>query len=124
MKASAVAVGGLVAVAIAAAVVFNMYKAPKASDETVHPSDKTISWVCVAQDETHDFTMTVGELAKAKEIVCPECGSHEVFRALPCPKCGRHYPIGQYNASPTHCMYCNEPLPGAGINVFHGQEGH
>lgn len=124
MKTSVVAaVGGLAALGIAGAIIFSMSKTPTETTQTAHPNDRSVYWVCIGGDEFHDFEMTVGELAKF-DGHCPECGSEEVFRALPCPECGRHYPIGSYNASPTHCKYCDAELPGGTINIFHGQEGH
>lgn len=96
------------------------------TNDPTHPLNQSSEWVCLAQDETHDFTLTVREIAEQSDtgVTCPECGSGEVMRALPCPECGRHYPVARYNASPKYCLYCNAELPGADISIFHGQEGH
>lgn len=123
MKKAAIFGGALAVVAIAAVVSYFLTVSPRKQTHT-HPSDMSTQWVCIAQDEPHDFLITVRDLAKAGGVTCPVCGSDEVFRALPCPKCGKFYPIGQYNASPTNCMYCGEELPGKDVSTFHSHEGH
>lgn len=122
---SSVVVGGAVALVLIASVVsyFTTVSTSRTS-KNIHPSDMQTMWVCVGQDETHDFTITVRDLAKPGGVVCPVCGSEEVSRALPCPKCGRYYPVGRYSASPTNCMYCGEELPGKDVSTFHSHEGH
>ncbi len=124
MKSSTMIAGAVVAVAALAGVMYSISMPKQSKQQSVHPNDVITQWICVAQNETHDFSVRVGDLAKAEEFKCPECGSIEVFRALPCPKCERFYPIGRYNASPSNCLYCGEVLPGSSINIFHGQEGH
>lgn len=122
MKASALVAVGVAVVALASVVGY-LSVTPKDTSKSTHPSDQVIHWVCVAHKETHDFSLTVSQLAKGN-IVCPVCASEEISRALPCPKCGRHYPISRYNASPAFCTHCNEPLPGADISTFHDHGGH
>ena len=65
------------------------------------PGDQIRLWICLAEQEPHDFKMTVSEEAKMNGVVCPVCDSIEVFRAGACPTCGRYYPIGRYNATAT-----------------------
>lgn len=122
MKSSLIVGAGALVVAAAAIVGYISMKPHKAKQSS-NPSDRMSQWVCVAKTETHDFNIRVGDLAKVS-VVCPDCGSTEVWRALACPNCGRHYPVGRYNASPEFCAHCNEPLPGATVDVFHSHEGH
>jgi len=123
MKSSAI-IGIGIAVVAAASIVGYISTRPPATDSTsADPNDRMSQWVCVAKTETHDFEIRVGDLAKI-DVVCPVCGSTEVWRALACPNCGRHYPVGRYNASPEFCAHCNEPLPGAAVDVFHSHAGH
>lgn len=125
-KVLSIVLGVLVLAAIAGAVIVSTLK-PSTDRDLAHPLDMVQLWICLAQDEPHDFSMTVRELAEhsGKSVHCPTCGaSEELSRALECPECGRHYPVGRYNASPTHCLHCNAELPGAEINIFHGHEGH
>ncbi|GAB5496824.1 MAG: hypothetical protein Phyf2KO_19040 [Phycisphaerales bacterium] len=125
MKTLSIVLGLLVLVAIGGAV-FVLTMGPGNQSDSTHPLDTTQLWVCLAQDEPHDFSLTVRELAAVSKVgvACPTCNSEEVSRALECPGCGRHYPAGRYNASPTHCLHCNAELPGADVSIFHGSEGH
>ncbi|MCA9272085.1 MAG: hypothetical protein KDA31_03460 [Phycisphaerales bacterium] len=95
----------------------------KSSDSSL-PGNQIRLWVCLAQDEPHDFKMTVSEEAKANGVVCPVCDSTYVFRAAACPSCGRYYPVGRYNASPTTCMHCGAELPGKDVSTLHSHGGH
>lgn len=116
--------GGAVAVvAIASFVSYSLTVSPK-KPSSDHPSERDVLWVCVAENETHDFSLKVRQLADEANLHCPVCDSIEIFRAMACPECGRHYPIGRYSASPTNCMYCNAELPGKDVSTFHAHAGH
>ncbi|RNC80734.1 MAG: hypothetical protein ED559_02695 [Phycisphaera sp.] len=125
-KILSIVLGVLVLAAVAGSIfVFSMK--PSTNRDSVHPLDTVQLWICLAEEEPHDFSLTVRELAALSDVgvKCPTCGaSEDLSRALECPECGRHYPAGRYNASPTHCLHCNAELPGAEINIFHGHEGH
>ena len=88
------------------------------------PGNQIRLWVCLAEEEPHDFKLTVSEEAKMNGVVCPVCDSTDVFRAGACPSCGRFYPIGRYNASPSHCMHCGSELPGKDVSTLHSHGGH
>lgn len=94
------------------------------SSTGTEPGDQIRLWICLAEQEPHDFKMTVSEEAKMNGVVCPVCDSIEVFRAGACPTCGRYYPIGRYNASPETCMHCGSDLPGKDVNTLHSHGGH
>ena len=100
----------------------------KDKPRSTEPRDQIRLWICLAEQEPHDFKMTVAEEAKAVKtdtgIVCPICGSSDIFRAGACPSCGRHYPIGRYNASPENCMHCGAELPGRNVSTLHSHGGH
>jgi len=125
MKSSAIiAIGVGVVVAASVFGYFSLNQRSGTPEIITNPSDFTVYWICVGGAEPHDFSMTVGEMAKMKVMKCPVCGSEDVFRALPCPSCGKYYPIGRYNASPKECMYCHAKLPGGDISTFHNHGGH
>ncbi|PHQ81566.1 MAG: hypothetical protein COB69_03995 [Phycisphaera sp.] len=93
--------------------------------QSKHPLDMESQWICLAENEPHDFILTIREISQFPDgVTCTVCSSAEVSRAFPCTNCDRHYPIGRYNASPANCMHCGFRLDGADISVFHGSEGH
>ena len=94
-------------------------------DKPQTPADKTILWICLAEDEPHEFSIKVRDLANYPNgVVCPVCGSDDVHRAIACPECGHYIPTGLHGATPETCMFCGAKLAGGKINTFHSKGGH
>ncbi len=109
---------------LSAAAVTAMVSCGDTDNDAQAPGNQIRLWVCLAEEEPHDFKLTVSEEAKMNGVVCPVCDSIDVFRAGACPSCGRFYPIGRYNASPSHCMHCGSELPGKDVSTLHSHGGH
>ena len=123
MKQSALIIALVMVLGGAVAVYFMSTRTPRT--ESNSPLDIKSEWICLAENEPHDFILTIREIAQFEDgVICPVCQSEDVMRAFPCHECDRHYPIGRYNASPENCMYCDAELDGGAISVFHGSEGH
>ncbi|MFI4872502.1 MAG: hypothetical protein ACIARQ_11880 [Phycisphaerales bacterium JB061] len=120
-----IAIAGVALVLLIGASVTYFLSVNPTQNNSMSPHNQETHWICLAENEPHDFVLTVREIAQFPDgVTCPDCGSNDVMRAYPCQECGRHYPIGRYNASPSNCMHCGAELEGGDISVFHGSEGH
>jgi ribosomal protein L37AE/L43A len=120
------AVVALVLVLVLAGGVVAYYLSSNSEEsKSISPLDKESEWICLAENDPHDFVLTTRQISQFKDgVVCPTCNSANVQSALACPDCGRHYPAGRYNASPSNCMHCDAVLPGGTISTFHSGGGH